>query len=171
MWEPLLNPFIPLLPSFNHFITLPQSFRMESKSSSKICIILYDLASTHLSRPSSYDVPILTSASARLMSLPASALPLFAGCHSCSSHDLGCLVSLLILLGSASSSVLPKTFPENQAPPLVSFFYNCCLLCLLHWTISSLGLCCSFLVPDSMSSKVLLHHWMKKQMYRNIRLV
>lgn len=125
VWEPLLNPFIPLLPSFNHFITLPQSFKMESKSSSKIWKILYNLASTHLSRPSSYGVPILTSASARLTSLPASALPLFAGCHSCFSHDL---VSLLILLDSASSSVLPETFPENQAPPLVSFCYNCCLL-------------------------------------------
>lgn len=73
------------------------------------------------------DVPILTSASARLMSLPASALSHFADCPSCFSHDLGCLVSLLILLNSALSSVLPKTFPENQAPPLVSFFYNCCL--------------------------------------------
>ena len=128
MWEPLLNPFMPLFPSFNHFITLTQSFRMESKSSSKICKILYNLASTRVSRPSSYDVPILTSASARLMSLLASAPSLFTDCHSCFSHDLGCLVSLLFLLNSASSSVLPKTFPENQAPPLVSFFYNCCLL-------------------------------------------
>ena len=48
--------------------------------------------------------------------------------YSCFSHDLGCLVSLLILLDSASSSVLPETFPENQAPPLVFFCYNCCLL-------------------------------------------
>ena len=80
VWEPLLNPFIPLLSSFNHFISLPQSFRMESKSSNKIWKILYNLASTHLSRPSSYGVPILTSVSARLTSLPASALPLFAGC-------------------------------------------------------------------------------------------
>ena len=176
MWEPLLNPFIPLLPSFNHFITLPQSFRMESKSSSKIYKILYDLASTHLSRPISYDVPILTSASARLTSLPASALPLFAALPLfpltpafLMTWDALCPYSFFwaqLRLQFCLKSAL-KTRPLLWFPSFITVVY----LCLLHWTISSLGLCCSFLVPHSMSSKALLHQWMKKQMYSNIRLV
>lgn len=54
-----------------------------------------------------------------------------------------------------------KTRPLLWFPSVITVVY----LCFLHWTISSLGLCCSFLVPDSMSSKALPHHWMKKQMY------
>lgn len=109
-----------LLPSFNHFNAQQWTLRMKPKNSTKLYKTLHDLASAHLSRLTSCDVPSLNSAPAILKGWQASALA-FSSPFSSSLLLLfpRAGMPVFILDGAALSSTILKSFPENQVYPLV----------------------------------------------------